>query len=396
MSLTEIDQVTAAPDGFHLAIPFHFIIAKTISGSTAGPPLLCLRLPPSIELGKVYVDSPSGKRFAQPSISYHLRAVVMFAEQEQNPAHTAETSIPIVIMPHTEELPPTDTKDFPTEFKLRESRMIRWSSLGRSLGAMTVSMQEPRALTYSLSSAGASTVGFLHLEVESKSTRDIHPCLQAMSFMVLSLLRIKTFYSIRAFPRVPDQSLLTLYGGRRLRDDMMKLETQNIPNVSWGYTYDVIGDGTIGNATQPDGQSLQSTSKSNPQPPKGKWTAKINCPIRIDSRLLPTFCSPIVARLYSIILRVKVSGIKRESFNLEVPVQVVHTAPESFSSEAVQYLGTTTGPVGEDPSLLEFRRASATSWFSDESLVSRPFSKLRLPSKRTSQESEESPPRYHQ
>jgi hypothetical protein len=56
VSLTEIDQVTAALDGFHLAIPFHFIIAKAISGSTAGPPLLCLRLPPLIELGKVYVD----------------------------------------------------------------------------------------------------------------------------------------------------------------------------------------------------------------------------------------------------------------------------------------------------------------------------------------------------
>jgi hypothetical protein len=316
----------------------------------------------------------------------------MLAEQEKNPAHTAETSIPIVIMLHTEELPPTDIKDFPTEFKLRESRMIR---CGRSLRAMTVSMQEPRALTYSLSSAGASTVGFLHLEVESKSTCDIHPYLQAMSFTVLSLLRIKTFYSIRTFPRVPDQSLLSLYGGRRLRDDMIKLETQNIPNVSWGNTYDVIEDGTISKATQSNGQSLQSTSESNPQPPKGKWTAKINCSIRINSRLLPTFCSAIVARLYSIILRVKVLGIKRESFDMEVLIQVVHTAPDSVSSEAVQYLGATIGPVGEDLSLLEFCRASATSWFSDESLVSRPFSKLRLPSERTSQESEESPPRYH-
>ena len=89
----------------------------------------------------------------------------------------------------------------------------------------------------------------------------------------------------------------------------------------------------------------------------------------------------IVARLYTIILRVKVSGIKRESFDLEVPIQVVHTAPDGVSSEAVQYLGATTGPVGEDPSLLEFRRASATSWFSNESLVSRPFSKLNSPLK---------------
>jgi hypothetical protein len=157
----------------------------------------------------------------------------------------------------------------------------------------------------------------------------------------------------------------------------------------------VIGDGTISKATQSNRQLLQSTSKSNPQPPKGKWTAKINCPICINSCLLLTFCSAIVVRLYSIILWVKVLGIKRELFDLEVPIQVVHTALDSVSSKAVQYLGATTGPVREDPSLLEFRRASATSWFSNKSLVSKPFSKLRLPFKRTSQESEESPPRYH-
>ena len=390
-----MDQVTAAPEGFRLAVSFHFIIAKTISGSTAGPPLQCLRLPPSIELGNVYVDDSSGKRFAQPSISYHLRAVVKFAEQGQDPAHTAETSIPIVIMPHTEELPPTDTKDFPAEFKLQESRIIRWSSLSRSLGTMTISMQEPRALTYDLSSTGASTEGFLNLEVEAKSTCNMHPSLRVMSFTVLSLLRVKTFYSIKAFPRVPSQSLLTVYGGTRLRDDMIKLETQNISNVSWGYAYDAIEDGTISKATQSNGQSLQSASKSNPQPPQGKWIAKISYPIRIDSRLLPTFCSAIVARLYSIILRVKASGIKKESFDLEVPLQVVHTALDVVSNEAAQYLGATTGPVGEDPSLLEFRRASATSWFSNESLVSSAFPKLQPPSERISQESDESPPRYH-
>jgi len=390
-----VEPATAVPDGFHMAIPFHFIIPSTLAGSGLGSPLHCLQLPPSIELGKVYIDESSGKRFAQPSVSYQMRALATFTVEGHGQAPSAETCIPILIMPHTEELPPTDTKDFPAEFKLQESRAIRRSSLGRSFGTMTISMQEPRALTYDMSSTGAATEGSLNLEIESTGTGDIYQSLQAMSFTVLSLIRIKTFYSIKAFSRLPSQTLLTIHGAIRLRDDMIKLETQNIPNVSWGYTYDAKEDGTIGKATQSDRQSLQSASKSNPQPPQGKWTTKINCSIRIDSRLLPTFCSAIVARLYSIILRVKVSGIKRESFDLEVPIQVVHTAPDGVSSEAAQYLGATTGPVGENPSLLEFRRASATSWFSDESLVSRPFSKLRLPSERTSQESEESPPRYH-
>ncbi len=376
-----MDQATATPDGYRLAVSFHFVVSNIITGSTAEPPLQCLRLPPSIELGKVYVEDSSGKRFAQPSISYHLRAVVNFAERGQDPAYNAETSIPIVIMPHTEELPPTDTHDFPAEFKLRESRMIRWSSLGRSLGIMAVSMQEPRALTYDLSSTGASTVAVLNLEVEPNGAYNAHQGLQAMSFTLLSLLRVKTFYSIKAFPQVPSQSLLTVYGGTRLRDDMIKLETQNVPNVSWGYTYDIIEDGKIGEATQSGGQSFRPATKSNPHPPQGKWTAKISYPIRVDCRLLPTFCSSIVARLYSVILRVKVSGIKKESFDLETPLQVVHTSPDALSSESIYFLGASAGLAGEDPSLLEFRRASTTSWFSNESLVSKSFLRLRLPSR---------------
>lgn len=370
---------TAVPDGFHLAIPFDFIISRTIASSTTGSPSHCLQLPPSIELGKVYIDELSGKRFAQPSISYHVRALVNLTIGGQDQAQSAETYIPILIMPHTEELPPTDTKDFPAEFKLQESRTIRWSSLGRSFGTMMVSMQEPRALTYDIASIRASTEGVLSLEVEPTSTGDIYPSLQAMSFTVLSLVRVKTFYSVNAFPRLPSQTLLTVHGGVRLRDDMIKLETRKIPSVSWGYTYRMVEQAVIDEATQAGGQSLQPASKSNLQPPQGKWTAKINHPICVDSRLLPTFCSSIVARLYSAILRVKVSGIKKESFDLEVPLQVVHTPPEAQSSEARQYSAAVTGPIAEDASLLAVRRASATSWFSNESLVSRPSLKLILP-----------------
>jgi hypothetical protein len=373
-----VEPATTVPDGFYIAIPFDFIISRTIASSATGSPAHCLQLPPSIELGKVYIDESSGKRFAQPSISYHVRALVNFTVEGQDQTRSAEIYIPILIMPHTEELPPTDTKDFPAEFKLQESMMIRWSSLGRSLGNMTISIQEPRALTYNMASTRASTEVVLNLEIEPTSTGDIYPCLQAMSFTVLSLVRIKTFYSIKAFPRLPSQTLLTVDGGVRLRDDMIKVETQKIPSISWGYTYRMAEHSTIDEATQCGRQSLQPASRSNLQPPQGKWTAKISHPICVNSLLLPTFCSSIVARLYTAILRVKVSGIKKGSFDLEVPLQVVHIPPDAQSSEATQYSAAITGPIREDASLLEVRRDSATSWFSNESLVSRSSLKLIL------------------
>jgi hypothetical protein len=117
----------------------------------------------------------------------------------------------------------------------------------------------------------------------------------------------------------------------------------------------VIKDGKVGEATQSDRQSYQSASKSNPQPSRGKLSAEVGYLIRVDSRLLPAFCSAVVARSYSVILRLKVSGIKKESFELEVPIQVVNTAPGVGSNETTQYLGLATGPVGGNSSLLEFR-----------------------------------------
>jgi hypothetical protein len=122
-------------------------------------------------------------------------------------------------------------------------------------------------------------------------------------------------------------------------------------------------------------KSLGSEMQANRQLPEGKWVGKIRYPISINSRPLPTFCSSIVARLYSVILRVKVSGIRQEAFELEVPLQVVHTSPEDTSSGPPQYFGAAIRPVEEFPSFLESRRASDISSFSNTSLVSVSFFK---------------------
>lgn len=312
-----MDQAILKPEGFHLVVPFYFAIPRTIVSSNSGSILHSLRLPPSIELGGVIIDELSGNRFAQPSISYQVRAIVKFSGQGEDPMPPTEISTPIIIVPNTEELPPTETKDFPREFLLRESKTIRSSLLGCSHGTMAVSMQEPHALIYTCSSTKASTEGFLNLEVESTSPGNIHQSLQATSITVLSLIRVKTFYSIEAFPRLPSQTLLGVHPGTRLRDDIIKLETQHIPRLFWGYKYDMAEHTMIGEATQCGEDSADSSStktcrkswgsgiQAHGHTPPGKWVAKISHPISVDARLLPTFCSSTVARLYSIILRVR-------------------------------------------------------------------------------------------
>ncbi|KIW42978.1 uncharacterized protein PV06_06467 [Exophiala oligosperma] len=354
-----------------MSIPFYFIVSKKIPSSDPQSPEHCLQLPPSIELGAVIVDE-TGKRFAQPSISYALRAKVCFAARtDDETMPPVESSLPLILRPRTKEFPPTDTIDFPTEFKLQVSKSVRRSLFARNLGTLTVSIQEPRPLIYDASSMGSLTECHVGLELLALDSGDVHQALQAMEISIHSWVRVKTFYSVKSFSQLPSQTLLSSDGKTRLRDDFLKLETRNLPHVSWSYQYHSVesggDDANNGSTTQPDSGSSSCSGPASPsQAPSGRWTARFTHPIRVQSRVLPTFCSAIVARLYTVIVRLKVSGIRRESFNLEIPLQVVHASSNDASDEEYPFIR----PLEEDRTSMDFRRASTTSWFSDESLAS--------------------------
>lgn len=53
----------------------------------------------------------------------------------------------------------------------------------------------------------------------------------------------------------------------------------------------------------------------------------------MDHRLIPTFCTSVVARLYSVIVRVKVAGARSGPFDLEVPLQVINSPPSNIQPE---------------------------------------------------------------
>ena len=112
------------------------------------------------------------------------------------------------------------------EFKKRESKVLRRSLMGGTLGTMNVSLLELLALVYDTSSTGSSTTALMRL------ANDVSMCLQGLSFTVFSLVRVQTFYSVRSFPRLPSQTLLESFSEMRLRDGLIKLETQYIRDVS--------------------------------------------------------------------------------------------------------------------------------------------------------------------
>jgi hypothetical protein len=294
---------------------------------------------------------------------------VSFTTGDHQDCKSLETFLPVTIAPYTEELPPTETDDFPMEFKERESKVLRRSLMGGTLGTMNVSLQEPLALVYDTLSTGSSTTALVSLEFESTSasSNDVPKSLQGLRFTVFSLVRVKTFYSVKSFPRLPSQTLLESFSEMRLRDGIIKLETQYVRDVSWGYRFSLDSQTDATPASQLGLSILNKVASesgngqvSMTSEPNEKWISNWTVPIEVNGRLLPTFCSSLVARLYTLIVRVKVAGARQETFDLEVPLQVIHTPPGKTDSSTVELIRER---------FLEYRRTSELSWFGDDSLV---------------------------
>lgn len=361
-----------APEQLILEAPFHFIISRMVARFDPESPEQCLQLPPSLELGDLIIDGATGHRYAQPSITYYLRAAVTFRTRAGNARMSQETSLPVVITPHTEELPPTETNDFPAEFREQETKIMRRFLMGTTLGALKISLGEPPPLTYHDGSEHSSTGALMRLEFVPTSSSSTSKLPHGLTFTVYSLVRVKTFYSVKGFPGLPSQGLLGVDTDTRLRDDIVKLETQTVTNASWGYRFNIgrqSSEGLLNSISQNgvfngrlNDEAVSHPSNLEPKTtaPNGRWISNWTIPIEVDGRLLPTFCSALVARRYSLIVPVRVGGVRQERFDLEVPLQVIHSSPRTVQS-------TTGDPATE--AFLEPRRASETSWFSDESLV---------------------------
>jgi hypothetical protein len=360
-----IIQATSAVEQPDYYSPFHFNIARYLASSSSNVPEHCLQLPPSLELGEVFVEQTTSERYAQPSITYQLRATVELIE-EGIPS-LLKTSMPVILRAKTTEYPPTETEDFPSEFKEFESRVIRKTLTGRPLGTLAISIQEPPALKYGSHSSQSSTKGQLRMDFEAADSSNASSTLKDMKFTLYSLIRVKTFYSVTPFPRLPSQSLLVSNDGFKLHDALIKLEGGRKYPVSWGHRnnmdkYSISGSigSTVGSPPAYDAPTKQQSSPHAPVP-DGKWTAIIEVPINLHTRVAPTFCNSLVARVYSLIVRLRISGVKSDFFDFEVPLQVVHS----------HILGEDIAePIRDHFTLIEARRRSEDSWFSDHSLVS--------------------------
>ncbi len=208
-------------------IPYYFIIPKWTIGTDPRTPEQCLVLPPSLTTG------PSPQNTA--SVSYYLSVTAKLRLQGRESVEISTATKPITVIPLTEELPPLETQDFPSEFVESVSRAIRTSILRTAIGTITISACEPPALSYSLSSSCSSTSLSLHIALQAGGNSKIHRRLMATRFFIHGVIRLKTFRSTTPFPKVPSQALLTSRGKIRLADEVKPLAKHNIENCEWQF-----------------------------------------------------------------------------------------------------------------------------------------------------------------
>lgn len=103
----------------------------------------------------------------------------------------------------------------------------------------------------------------------------------------------------------------------------------------------------------------QPSSLNNPA--TGKWACSLRVPIQVDSPLIATFCTSIVARLYTLLTRIKVSGAWCDSFNLEVPLQIINSRTDASRMNAL--------PLTEETRFEELRWGSMSQDGSGSSVI---------------------------
>jgi hypothetical protein len=335
----------ASPELSGYIVPFQFVIPKWVltKGRASSQ---CLNLPPSVSIGQILRGSQEPEVYAQPNISYHLKTLVKYHTPNESEAQTLEAWKEIRIVPITEILPPTDTRDFATEFVEAHTQIFRKSMFGGPAYSMTLSLNEPPAIRVQDIRMRGTTLAELIVDIRAaegsiheRSVDRLFQTLRKLTFHVEPIFRAKTFYSTTPFSKLPGQTMLTLKGTVRIRDEVMKLGTLCAKSDSWQCLLRNERPSYAEALRRPSPQVVKSAgsgygSASSDTSPSSSWSwsTRIRVPVVVPADLPPTFCSALVSKQYSLIVRTKVSGLSVKPFVLEVPIQVSYSPPEALKA----------------------------------------------------------------
>jgi Fe-S-cluster containining protein len=326
------------------SFPFFFIVPFETEGLDASKPLLCRKLPPTFSTRALYSDLIS--------ITYQLCAVVQYCKEQDarlemsQSVKKIEKSQIINFLLYTDIEPPTHVASFPDEFILRVSSPI-WKYLSDCLGEITMSTREPLPLVYSAYEDRPSTDLTLSIAARTLITTQR---LRAVSLNVIPAIRVKTFYAVEPMPCLPRQTTLYQNQTIRLYDEVIKLEHAKYTQLDWRYC-PTIETGEPPRYEDAVADNVLERTSTNPNlsgNSGGEWRASACIPIQPQEMILPTFCRSLISRSYSLILRIRVAGIRIRKSDFEVPLQVVHLRPSQVRNDSIhdERSSSCIGPEG--------------------------------------------------
>lgn len=211
-----------------------------------------------------------------------------------------------------------------------------------------MSTHEPLPLAYSISEDRPSTD--LVLSLTAHAPLGAQPNLRAMSLNANSAIRVKTFYASEQMPCLPTQTFLDRNASIRLHDEIIKLNQTDLTQLDW-----VWGPRLEGNEpprykdpVMDDGLERTSINPDTRDNSGYEWRVSVRIPIHPHKTMLPTFCGSLISRSYSLILRLRVAGVRTRKADFEIPLQVVYLRPFQVRHDSIldERWNSCIGPEG--------------------------------------------------
>lgn len=320
---------------------FSLTLPRSVVPQTSGIPDQCLSLPPTMSVGKV-LEASNHAQYAQPRISYRLVALA-HVHLPDGDVHTVKGGKEISVMPCSEPSPPVEVADFPDEYVSLATNSFRTSLFGAQY-LMTLFMAEPTPISIGPMKRQHKTTVRLSVEARAAAGRELttnlyplHQALRDLTFKVQPILRVKTYYSTKPFPMLPSQKMVTADGPIRLHDSVVRMVEVEVMSTSWQPKFldevpcyeEAVRSASVSSRSS-ETSSARRSSQSSVKPPNSPsqvlaWTASLNVPVELSGTILPTFCSAIASRQYSLIARIRLKGASIKQFVLEAPLQVHHS-----------------------------------------------------------------------
>ncbi len=349
---SEYPQPRIAEAGETYKFPFNFVIPEHLL------PIACkhecnadhvheahLRLPPTMN----DVDTTTRDDLAPDMAKIHYAIKVKVTRTREHDGKVvglAKSGRKIRVLPTIPEAPPMHILSSDKDYTLSVTKSLRRGMFIGTLGKITVSASQTKALVVSPSSTSASPtiLATLKLRFDPAESRAQPPRLGSLT----SKIKASTFYAVKPLKNLANRaSMVENYDVTRgVYTTTIALASRCVEAVNWSYHalpspaqsirrdsgYSTCSSTSVDSTSS---EASESTLTPNSGKGKGGWyEADVLVPLTLPSckTWLPTFHSCLVSRIYCLDLSLSVhtpgTGVPASTISLRLPVQISSSAED--------------------------------------------------------------------